>query len=355
MVIEKYNNIKAFPTSFITDLKESQKSLFSKLQWFDLLQKHIAHESHEIIYYCVVDKAKALQSIFPLIKTYSKKGGYKLSSLANYYTMEYEPYFSGKDRVCQKAIAAFIKYLATEENTWSTLSFSPLDGGKLSNIYLREELSKYFKVTQLAHHKNWTYKNNGETFKEYLNHSPSRIKDIERKERRLVKDHKVTFKIHVDETDIEKYTQDYLEVYNNSWKNQEPYKGFIPNLLKLCAREGLLRLGIIYIDSKPAAVQFNIFHNKTCLIYKLSYHEKYKNLSAGAILSFKMMQYAFDQDHAESIDYGSGDDAYKKEWMSHCREKITLTTYNNDKSTKILYLKQIWKARLKQFILPDGL
>lgn len=355
MIIEKYNNIGSFPASLIKDTDQRNKNLFKKLKWFDLLQKHIIQNNEDVIYYCVLNDNKDIEAVFPLIKTHIEgEDRYNLSSLANFYSMEYEPYFRKKERNCQKAIQAFVEYLATSENHWETLSLFPIDPCKIQNIYLKEEFLKYFMITNSLCHKNWIYHNNNEDFKKYATFSPSRIKDIERKERQLLKKHTIKFKIWSDETDLDKVIKDYFEVYNNSWKDEERYKDFIPDLIKLCAKENMLRLGIIYVDDRATAAQFNIFHDKITLIYKLSYHEDYKHLSTGAILSYKMMQHAFDQDHTQEVDYGSGDDGYKKEWMNYCREKMTITAYNNNSSGKYHYFKRSWKARIKQFFMQHN-
>lgn len=351
MKITKYSNIWDLPDTYLAGSHNENVSLFGKPGWFDLLQKHIVKNDEQMIYYCVVNDNETIDAIFPLIK--SSKGTnsqYLLKSLANFYTMEYEPYFIKKTRNSNKAIKAFVKYLATEEPDWYLLEFFPIEAEKLNNIYLRKELSKYFKISCSLCHKNWIYRTNGESFKEYVAFSPSRIKNIRRKERQLVKNHDVKFMIWTDGTDIEKSIQDYFTIYNSSWKDEEQYPDFIPDLIQLCVSEKVLRLGFLYVDDVPTAVQFNIFHTNVTLIYKLGYNEEYKHLSVGAILSFKMMEYAFDKDKSAEIDYGCGDDEYKKEWMNNCKEKITLSAYNNNLPGKYCFMKQYWKSRIRQFI-----
>lgn len=352
MFVQKFYNITEFPQKFTEAIGTGGESLFGKLAWFDLLQKHIIKQNEEVVYYCVVNQQQTIEALFPLIKSSSSSpSGYTLKSLANFYSMEYEPFFVKHARKSKKAIATFVRYLATEEKGWKSLDFFPLDEGKITNIFLKEELAQYFNLTSSICHKNWIYVNDGEDYENYLSHSPTRIKDIRRKERRTFRDHKVDFKIWTHETNSDQYISDYNEVYNHSWKDKEQFSNFIPDLIRLCARENILRLGILYVDDIPTAAQFNIFHNETTLIYKLSYHEDYTNLSVGAILSHKMMNHAFDQDKSKVIDYGGGDDEYKKEWMNNCRNKMTLTTYNNSISGKFLFFKRSWKDRIKQLFL----
>lgn len=354
MIVEKYTDYAEIPATFITEMDKTKPYLFGKLEWFNLLHKHIIEHNQEVIFYCVLNMQKKIEAIFPLIKSPNKNNsGYSLKSLANFYSMEYRPLIIKKSRNSRKAINAFVHYLATEERDWITLELFPIDEGELSNIYLKEELNKHFSIAFSLCHKNWVYRNNNEKYDDFITYSPSRVRSIKRDERRIKKDHEIQIKIWTDDIDIEECIQDYFLIYNNSWKNKEQYPEFIPELIRLCASEKILRLGILYVDNIPTAAQLNIFHDNITLIYKLSYHEEYKHLSTGAILSFHMMQYAFDKDKSMEIDYGCGDDAYKREWMDLCRKKMTMTTYNNNFRGKFLFLKQSLKTRIKQFLIPE--
>jgi CelD/BcsL family acetyltransferase involved in cellulose biosynthesis len=91
---------------------------------------------------------------------------------------------------------------------------------------------------------------------------------------------------------------------------------------------GALRLGIIYIDGEPAAAQLWIVHNGCALIYKLAYDERFADLSVGTILSAALFQHALDVDKVAVVDYLSGDDAYKKDWMSARRERWGILALN---------------------------
>jgi CelD/BcsL family acetyltransferase involved in cellulose biosynthesis len=41
-----------------------------------------------------------------------------------------------------------------------------------------------------------------------------------------------------------------------------------------------------------------------------------------------MMQQAIDVDRVREVDYLTGDDAYKRDWMSHSRERHGIVAYN---------------------------
>ena len=76
-----------------------------------------------------------------------------------------------------------------------------------------------------------------------------------------------------------------------------------------------MRLGIARKDGVPVAAQLWTVENGTAWIHKLAYREDAKSLSPGTILSEAMFRAAIDKDRVARIDYGTGDEPYKADWM----------------------------------------
>jgi hypothetical protein len=55
---------------------------------------------------------------------------------------------------------------------------------------------------------------------------------------------------------LEAAIADCERVYRTGWQSAERYQGFLPGLMRACANQGWLRLGILSVDGEPAAVQF---------------------------------------------------------------------------------------------------
>jgi CelD/BcsL family acetyltransferase involved in cellulose biosynthesis len=120
----------------------------------------------------------------------------------------------------------------------------------------------------------------------------------------------------------------YNQIYAASWKVLEPYAEFIPGLIRTCAEQGTLRLGLAYVDGEPAAAQIWIVHAGIASIYKMAYDQKFRDLSVGTYLTTRLMEFAIDVDKVTEIDYLTGDDRYKKDWMSHRRERWGILALN---------------------------
>ena len=115
---------------------------------------------------------------------------------------------------------------------------------------------------------------------------------------------------------------DYARVFAASWKMQEPYApAFVPALIRACAAVGWLRLGLLHVDGEPAAAQFWVVVGGTALIFRLAYDDRFLDLSVGTILTAHLMRHVLDVDKVATVDYGIGNDPYKRDWMSHRRER----------------------------------
>ena len=87
-------------------------------------------------------------------------------------------------------------------------------------------------------------------------------------------------------------------------------------------------LRIMHVEGEPAAAQLWLVTEGRAVIYKLAYDPRFAHLSVGSILTLRMMRQAIEVDGVREIDYGSGDDAYKKDWMSRRRERWGMVAFN---------------------------
>jgi hypothetical protein len=114
---------------------------------------------------------------------------------------------------------------------------------------------------------------------------------------------------------------DYQSVYAASWKPEEGSPAFLRALAEQEGAAGRLRLGIARKDGVALAAQLWLVEEGTAWIHKLAYREDSKGLSPGTVLSMAMFRHVLDEDRVRRIDYGTGDEPYKRDWMG---ERATL-------------------------------
>jgi CelD/BcsL family acetyltransferase involved in cellulose biosynthesis len=122
--------------------------------------------------------------------------------------------------------------------------------------------------------------------------------------------------------------RDYERVYQASWKPLEGSAAFLRALAEQEGAAGTLRLGIARKDGRPIAAQFWLVENGIATIHKLAYVQEARNLSPGTILSVEMFRHVLDVDKVHEIDFGTGDDGYKADWMERSEPLNRMVAYN---------------------------
>ena len=116
----------------------------------------------------------------------------------------------------------------------------------------------------------------------------------------------------------------YEAIYNESWKPEEGDPALLRRFAQAEGAAGRLRLGIARAEGEPVAAQFWTVENGTAYIHKLAHRESAKRLSAGATLSAALFEHVIDRDKVDLIDFGTGNDPYKADWMELDRPRYRI-------------------------------
>jgi Acetyltransferase (GNAT) domain len=169
---------------------------------------------------------------------------------------------------------------------------------------------------------NWFENVEGKTFDEYVDGRPSILASTwKRKLNALQKKNQAVFEICDSQDDLQLFSAAYDRVHAQSWKEQEPFPRFIPELIRHAASVGALRLGVLKIGGEPAAAQFWIVWRGNATIFKLVHADRFREFSPGTLLTMHMIKHIISKDAPSEIDFGRGDDEYKKLWVSSRRER----------------------------------
>ena len=125
----------------------------------------------------------------------------------------------------------------------------------------------------------------------------------------------------------------FEDVYARSWKEPEPFPAFNAGFMRAAAAMGILRLGVLRQGQQPIAVQYwvvtgNEATGKTGSVLKLAHDEAFKPLSPGTVLTARMIRSLLETDGVTELDFGRGDDPYKRQWVGQRRQRIGLLIAN---------------------------
>lgn len=309
-----YSNWEQLPDSANLLFAEGAKqSIFLSRPWFENLTDNALEDEQSMLLACVVDNAKVL-AILPLMR----QSDANLHSLTHRYSSFYSVLTKKTDQpAIMTCLAEGLASLAP-----ASLRLEPLADDD-ENI---NRLQKALQQTGVECHRffrfyNWVHLLEGQTFRQYMAGRHGRVRNtIARKQRKLQREHDYRIQLYTTD-DLESALADYHAAYNASWKAHELYRIFFNGIAASLAKPGWLRLAILYIKDKPAAAQIWFVAHHKAYIFRLAYDEAWKDYSPGSILTSYLMQQVIDIDKVEEIDFLTGNEAYKQDWMTTRRQR----------------------------------
>lgn len=105
----------------------------------------------------------------------------------------------------------------------------------------------------------------------------------------------------------------YDAIQRASWKGPEPHPDFLAAMVRRLAP--VVRMGLLEIDGRIVAAQIWLVHGGRATIFKLVHREDAAALSPGTLLTHRMIETCLREEAVSVLDFGRGDDAYKRDWM----------------------------------------
>lgn len=300
-------------------------SIFFSRPWFKCLTATALEVDHTMVLACVVDGDRVM-AILPLMECAGVKTWY---SLTHGLTPLYSLLLADDNQ--ERVLSCLAQ--ALDQLPVNALLLQPVagDDSKLNALTRLLQIAG-FKCEHNFRHYNWLYHLQGQTYKEYMAGRPAVLRNtISRKMRKLEREHGYEIRLFTGEQ-VPSGMSDYHVVYNASWKQNEIWNaGFQNCFIEAFSRAGWTRLAIMYIKGQPVAAQlWFVCHNKAS-IFRLAYDKTWRQYSTGSILTSFLMEYVIDTDRVEEIDFLTGNDAYKQDWMSERRECHLLSCIKNKK------------------------
>ncbi len=281
-----------------------QSAPFDRLAWWQGLTEH-----------CVVEPLLAVArdgecvAVLPL-----RRSGAGYEALANWYSFRFRPIASSPGDA-PSLLHAIAESLAgrTRRITLSGISDEDSSTQLLSRVFKDAGWTVFSDVCDINH---ILFLNN-RSYADYLSTRPGPLRTTLRR-----KSGKVVTKIR-EQFDTAAWA-DFEDVYRESWKPAEGSPEFLRSFAEAEGAAGRLRLGIARDEGGVVAAQLWTVEGHTAFIHKLAHREAAKALSPGTVLSAALFEHAIDRDKVQLIDFGTGDDPYKRDWMEQTRPRYRL-------------------------------
>lgn len=280
---------------------EMQAAPFDRLEWWSLLAEHC-----ELKPMLAVARDGPASVVLPLAGA-----GAHLTQVSNWYTFRFRPIVSPG---AQALIAALARDLPRKARRLTLTGLPTEDADMLAQAFgkagwlVHREQSDVNHVLTLA----------GRDYGAYLADRPGKLRTtLKRKSGKIATQVLTRFDADVWAA--------YEDIYAESWKPDEGSPAFLRAFAQAEGTAGRLRLAIARsLEGEALAAQMWTVEGGTAFIHKLAHRESAKPLSPGSVLSAALFRHVIDLDKVAMVDFGTGDDPYKRDWMEEVRPRWRL-------------------------------
>ena len=330
-----YSDLSHIPAEYERLFHESNvEGFFHSRHWLKNFVTNAADRADRMRFYCIADnRCQGVPRGFLAMRFREQPSRWgrplMLRGLSNFYTPLFGPIVDKSYTDSSEIVRALVQAVCSDIHRWDAVDLSPL----CTEVSTFLELCDAFReagwvVQRYFCFGNWFLTVDGRSYKTYFDGLPSAMRNTINRKRKKALLRGLRLEVLTGGKNLDHGIEAFQKVYAASWKRPEPYVGFMPGLIRACADQGVLRLGIAYFGGQPAAAQVWIVAHGIASIYKLAYEEQYSEFSIGSILTAYLMEHVIEVDKVHTVDYLVGDDDYKKSWMSQRRERWGIRAFN---------------------------
>ena len=270
---------------------------FARPSWCELLEQHGASAR-----YAVATSGSAAVCL-PLTDD--------LQPLTNWYAFTWQPLATDPPPGSEA-----LQAIAADLNT-ARVDFAKLDPATADRLQAAFRAAGW-TVLRAETDINHILRPAGRTYAQYLATRPGPLRTtLKRKARKL----DVTLSTRFDAAEWRAFE----DIYRASWKPAEGDPDLLRAFAQAESEAGHFLFAMARHEGTPVAAQFWTLEGKAAYIHKLAYREDATRLSPGTVLTAALFEYVIDTANVELVDFGTGDDAYKRDWMEEQRPRFTLT------------------------------
>ena len=311
---EIFRNLDEITTSARGELdRAAQRSLFDRIEWFRRTDQMAWRGGTPLVV-----RARAEGSDCWL---FLNESGGKAKALASWYTLVFRPVFTGDPSEATK-FALLLAAARRLTKRISTIILAPMPADDAAIVSRAFDRARWVAQSHQST-VNWTVSTDGFSFNDYWAGRPGELRStVKRKAEKFG----ISTRIYTT-FDGDAWT-DYESIYAASWKSEEGAPAFLWDMALSESAAGTLRMGLAMIDGEAVAAQLWTVENGHAIIHKLAHLETAKGQSPGSVLTAAMFEHVIDQDHVSLVDFGTGDDRYKADWMDNRAPLYTVRLFN---------------------------
>jgi hypothetical protein len=306
-------------------LSDDQTAPFDRLDWWRLLAEHCGLKP------CIAIARDGASTAVLALAGEDRH----LTQLSNWYTFRFRPILSDG---AEALLVPLARDLARNTRRITLSGLPTADADSLAQAFRQAG----WQVRRTQSDVNHVLPLEGRDYETYLASRPGKLRTTLKR-----KSSKVVTRV-LTHFDAEVWAQ-YESIYAESWKPEEGSPAFLRAFAQAEGTAGRLRLAVAYAADDPQgpalAAQMWTVEGGTAFIHKLAHRESAKPLSPGSVLSAALFRHVIDVDRITLVDFGTGDDPYKRDWMEQVRPRWQLDLMRAEAPAN-------WPILIRQAVIP---
>lgn len=279
---------------------------FDRLDWLRLMAEECLAPAR-----CTIAVAREGDALAALPLRHARDG---YAALANWYSFVARPRWNDAD-AAPALLAGIVRALGTD----GALRLAPLPEAEARAMHTAARMAGWWAHGEAAD-VNHVLPVRGRAFADYWAARPGPLRETVRRKRGRVET-RIADRFNAADWAA------FEAIYAQSWKPAEGCPAFLRRFAEAEGAAGRLRLGLATIAGAPVAAQFWTIEAGTAYIHKLAHRDDAAAHSPGTLLSHALFAHAFAAG-AQLIDFGTGDDRYKRDWMETTRTRYRVSAFH---------------------------
>ncbi len=293
--------------------RSASSAPFDRLEWLALLAEMCMPQAQ-----CVIAAARDGDAVAALPVCRTAEG---FAPLGNWYSFFVRPLLNQAARNDPARAAALLAALTGSLAAAGAARLAPLPEPEAAALAAAFRASGWIGTIEPSD-TNHILELGGRSFDAYWAARPGALREtVRRKGAKGI----VSLRIETTFSDID--WDAYEAIYARSWKPEEGNPAFLRRFAMAESAAGALRMGMAEIGGEPVAAQFWTVEGGTAWIHKLAHDEASRGASPGTLLSAALFRHVIDVDRVHTVDFGTGDNPYKRDWMEAARPRYALAFY----------------------------
>ncbi len=350
MRVSQFNGCERLPAGTRTLFGDARTRMFHSPEWW-LHYQHYGVPAGDLFRMFVAesDAGGKPVALFPAIfsRLYGAHPRARLLYFMGPEGMPYEPMLSPDGEDPKAAVNSVIEFTRGGRLEYDVLRFSPLEPDTPLLSHLVEALRQCRYKYQIYGMQEDRYETTaGRSSAEYLAKRPAALRQtLENAGQMLFDSGRAAFTLVREPAEIGDAWRHCESILAEADERNPEHFEYLPRLLNLAAEAGVLRLGLLTLDGKQAAMQLWVVARNVGQCLRIAQHARFANLPLDDMLTERLTRHLIDTDRVVELDFGYIVEQFAAHWAPQRRRRVGIIAFNTRTPRGL-------KGALRHIVLP---